>query len=200
MHVSYREYTLVLGMSILAKALVMPFAAQFANKYGVRALLILSGVIMIPLPAMWLCSREVWFLMGIQTVAGMSWGGFELAIMLIFIETIPGESRTNVLTLYNLGYALASVLGSLLGGWMLATFGTSTTGLLCRVRAVRNRPALYAAAGDDAPRLATSESEPKSSSPRTPRSNRRSDRRRWIECEPFQRNGMLVIFATDLTD
>lgn len=128
MLVSYREYTLVLGMSILAKALVMPFAARFANKYGVRALLILSGAIMIPLPAMWLVSREVWFLLLIQTAAGASWGAFELAIMLIFIETIPVQRRTNVLTLYNLGYALASVLGSLLGGWLLYTFGTSTTG------------------------------------------------------------------------
>lgn len=128
MGVSYREYTLVLGASILAKAAVMPFAARFAGKYGVRALLIASGVIMIPLPALWLLSREIWFLMLIQTAAGLSWGAFELAIMLIFIETIPVERRTNVLTLYNLGYAFASVLGSLLGGWLLVTFGTSTTG------------------------------------------------------------------------
>lgn len=128
MGASYREYTLVLGMSILAKALVMPFAARFANKYGVRALLILSGVVLIPLPALWLVSRDIWFLLFVQTAAGLSWGAFELAIMLIFIETIPVERRTNVLTLYNLGYALASVLGSLLGGWLLVTFGTSTTG------------------------------------------------------------------------
>jgi MFS family permease len=128
MQVSYREYTLVLGMSILAKALVMPFAARFANKYGVRALFIASGVVLIPLPALWLFSREVWFLLFVQTAAGLSWGAFELAIMLIFIETIPVERRTNVLTVYNLGYALASVLGSLLGGWLLAALGTSTTG------------------------------------------------------------------------
>jgi MFS family permease len=128
MGVSYREYTLVLGMSILAKVLVMPYAARFANKYGVRALLITSGVVLIPLPAMWLCSREIWFLLGVQIAAGLSWGAFELAIMLIFIETIPVERRTNVLTLYNLGYAFSSVLGSLLGGWLLAVYGTSTTG------------------------------------------------------------------------
>ncbi len=33
-----------------------------------------------------------------------------------------------MLTLYNLGYAFSSVLGSLLGGWLLAALGTSTTG------------------------------------------------------------------------
>lgn len=128
MVVSYREYTLVLGMSIFAKVLVMPFAARFANKYGVRALLIASGVVLIPLPAFWLCSQNIWFLLGLQLAAGLSWGAFELAIMLIFIETIPVERRTNVLTLYNLGYALASVLGSLLGGWCLVAFGTNATG------------------------------------------------------------------------
>jgi len=128
MAISYREYTLVLGMSIFAKVLVLPFAARFANKYGVRTLLIVSGIVMIPLPAMWLISREVSVLLVVQTFAGLSWGAFELAIMLIFIETIPVERRTNVLTLYNLGYALASVFGSLVGGWLLATWGSNTTG------------------------------------------------------------------------
>ncbi len=128
MAISYREYTLILGMSIFAKVLVMPLAAKFAEKYSVRTLLIVSGIVMIPLPAMWLISREIPFLLAVQVVAGLSWGAFELAIMLIFIETIPVERRTNVLTLYNLGYALASVLGSLVGGWLLATCGTSTTG------------------------------------------------------------------------
>lgn len=126
MQCDYAVYMLVIGISFAAKALIMPFAGRFAERYGVRRLLILSGLAIIPLPVLWVCSREIWFLLVIQIAAGASWGAFELAIVLIFLESIPVDRRTSILTLYNAGYALANVGGSLIGGALLAILGSTT--------------------------------------------------------------------------
>jgi MFS family permease len=46
-------------------------------------------------------------------------------MFLLFFESIPEFERTSVLTTYNLGHAMATVVGSLIGGLMLAVMGKS---------------------------------------------------------------------------
>jgi MFS family permease len=125
---SYFAFMCIIGISILAKALVMPWAGRFAHQYGAKRLLIYSGLIIIPLSAMWSISREIPYILGLQIAAGLSWGAFELAIVLIFLECVPMSQRTKTLTMYNLGYAVASVLGSVAGGFMLRYYDNQSIG------------------------------------------------------------------------
>ncbi|MGC4003433.1 MAG: MFS transporter [Pirellulales bacterium] len=122
----YTQYMLIFGMSFFAKVVSMPLWGRFAHRYGTRMMLILSGIIIIPLPALWLVSRDLSFLLGLQFVAGFFWGAFELGIVLIFLEAIPIERRTSVLTVYNLGYAVASSVGSIAGGVLLSFLAHNT--------------------------------------------------------------------------
>ena len=57
--------------------------------------------------------------------AGAVWAAYELATLLLFFETIPSEKRVGVLTVFNLANAAAVVLGSALGGAVLAVFSAS---------------------------------------------------------------------------
>jgi MFS family permease len=61
----------------------------------------------------------------VQVVAGISWAAFELAIVLMSFDCIPASHRTSMLTVYNLGYAVASVAGSAVGGLALAVCGST---------------------------------------------------------------------------
>jgi MFS family permease len=126
MECSYSAYMVIVGISIAAKAICMPFAGRIAQRFGARQLLIWSGLVIIPLPVFWLFSRELWYLLMLQFLAGVSWGAFELAIVLIFLEAIPLQKRTSILTLYNLGFAVANVTGSLVGGLLLTSFGANS--------------------------------------------------------------------------
>ena len=49
----------------------------------------------------------------------------DLAVLLLFFETIPREKRINVLTAFNLASAVATSAGSLLGGALLLALGTT---------------------------------------------------------------------------
>jgi MFS family permease len=127
---SYATYMLILATSIVAKTASMPFWGRFAQRFGSRNLMIAGGLSMIPLPLFWVVSTSVPYLLCVQIVAGVSWAAFELAIVLMSFDCIPASHRTSMLTVYNLGYAMASVAGSALGGLLLALCGATFSAYL----------------------------------------------------------------------
>jgi MFS family permease len=126
----YATYMLILATSILAKTLSMPLWGRVAHRYGARRLMIVGGVLMIPLPLFWLFSASVPYLLFVQVIAGLAWAAYELAIILMSFDCIPASHRTSMLTAYNLGYAVVSVGGSLLGGFLLTLGGATHTAYL----------------------------------------------------------------------
>jgi MFS family permease len=78
--------------------------------------------------AMWTVSTNVVFLLLINFVSGFVWGAFELGFLLLFFEAIDARQRVAMLTLYNVGYASATVAGSVCGALLLATLGAGSAG------------------------------------------------------------------------
>ncbi len=127
---SYLKYMLIVSISLLAKAVALPTLGRLARRFGAWRLLWIGGVIVIPLPLFWMISQATPALVAIQIAAGAAWATYELAAFLLFFEAIDERQRIGTLTLYNLGYATATVAGSLLGGAILALFDTNYAGYL----------------------------------------------------------------------
>lgn len=122
---SYARYVLLIGTSFAAKIVALPALGTLARRVGARRLLWLGGVSIVPISALWLVSDSFIYLILVQVAAGASWAAYELAMFLLFFETIPEEERTSVLTTFNLANAVATVAGSLVGGAVLAALGES---------------------------------------------------------------------------
>lgn len=120
---SYGKFVLLIAASFVAKAASLPTFGNFAQRYGARRLLWLGGFGIVPVSGLWVFSDSFWYLLGVQVIAGVTWAAYELAMMLLFFETIRPAERTSVLTTFNLANALATVAGSLLGGGLLLLFG-----------------------------------------------------------------------------
>jgi MFS family permease len=81
----------------------------------------IGGVGIIPMSAGWFVSQQFGWLLIVQFCSGAMWAAYELAFFLIFLDSIPEQRRTDLLTLFNLFNAGASVVGALLGSaWLLA--------------------------------------------------------------------------------
>lgn len=126
----YAAYVVIIAVQFMAKALALPLLGKVAHRRGAYWLLCVSGVGIVPLSALWLVSNNFYWLCFVQTLAGIAWGGYELAMFLLFFETIPREERTSVLTTFNLGNSLAAAAGSILGGTLLFCSGRSATTFL----------------------------------------------------------------------
>lgn len=116
---TYSEYAILLGASFVAKFLCLPLWGEFAHRFGAQKLLWAGALGIIPLAMGWNLSSNFYWLTALQLLAGTAWGAYELALVLLFFETIPEQERTSVLTLYNLANSAALVLGSMIGAIIL---------------------------------------------------------------------------------
>ncbi|MFM8494964.1 MAG: MFS transporter [Planctomycetia bacterium] len=124
---SYHAFMLVIATQFLAKAIALPWLGRLGSRIGSLGLLHLGGLSVIPLASLWLVSANVWFLMGVQFVAGCCWAAYELALALLFFDAVPHRERTAVVTAYNLGIAVATVAGAAAGGLLLEALGEDRT-------------------------------------------------------------------------
>ncbi len=115
LELSYTQYMLLLGSAYFGKIVALPTFGAVAKRAGATVLLWFGGVAIVPVAAFWLISDSFYYLLGMQFVAGILWAAYELAVFLLFFETIPREQRISVLTWYNLGNSAAMVVGALLG-------------------------------------------------------------------------------------
>ncbi len=120
---SYLSYMLVVAVSFLARALVLPSLGRLGSRIGSLGLLWLGGLAIAPLTLFWLVSANIPYLVGVQVVAGASWAAYELAVVLLFFDTASHRERTGVVTAYNLGHAVAWVSGAACGGLLLRALG-----------------------------------------------------------------------------
>jgi MFS family permease len=115
----YVEFTILTGSAFLSRIFALPLIGHLAHRHGTRKVLWFGSVGIVPLPMLWLVSDSMFWLLPLQLVSGAVWAAFELATLLSFFEHIPHQSRTSVLSVYNLAYALAIVGGGAIGGLVL---------------------------------------------------------------------------------
>ena len=124
LQLSYAQYVGLIAAAFLAKIVSLNAWGHYASRLGPARLLWVGGIGITPVAALWLVSDHFAWLLAIQVVAGVVWAAYELAFFLLFFEAIPEETRTSVLTLYNLANTSAWVAGSGLGGLLLYALGT----------------------------------------------------------------------------
>ena len=122
LELTYLEYMFLLCCGFLGKILALPWAGRFAKRHGAVRLLWMGSVGIVPLAGMWLVSNSIPFLVVLQIAGGMAWAAYELAMLLLFFETIPRRDRVAMLSLYNAGNATAIVVGALLGAGIMHLF------------------------------------------------------------------------------
>lgn len=125
LRLSYLEFMMLLAISFLAKTITLPAFGRFAARFGARRLLWLGGVGIIPMSGLWLYAHGLGQLLFVQFLAGTAWAAYELAMFLLFFETVRREERTSILTIFNLCNAVALAIGSLSGGALLKFLDSS---------------------------------------------------------------------------
>ena len=129
LHFKYHHFAVLIGISYLAKFLTLPWWGRFAHYAGAHRLLWIGAIGLVPLAGGWLISDYYW-LLALQVIAGTFWAAYELALVLLFFETIPESERTSLLTLYNVANSVALAIGSLIGAAILNGLGVSATSYL----------------------------------------------------------------------
>ena len=124
---SYHAYMLVFAVAFLTKALVLPALGRTASRIGSVRLLWLAVTALVPASLLWLPTGRLEYLLCVQVVSGCCWAAYELSVSLLFFEAVADHERTGVVTVYNLGLAVATVAGAACGGMLLRGLGEDRT-------------------------------------------------------------------------
>ena len=117
--VSPALYLGLLVASFAAKCIALPFLGAYAQRKGARSLLAIGamGTTLMILP--WIFVESVPEMFLIQGASGVAQGAWELATFLLFLETIPSDERTSVMTGFFFLNSLAMAAGCLIGAQLL---------------------------------------------------------------------------------
>lgn len=119
---SYGEFTFLNAAVVVARLGSSSYWGRMARSYGNRRTFQVAAFLIIPLAGFWAISSNFYFLIVLQLLAGFAWAGFELMIVLSFLDTTDEGTRARVLSIYNLLNGIGIVVGSLVGGALLYAF------------------------------------------------------------------------------
>jgi MFS family permease len=92
---------------------------MYAKSRGARSLLAIGAVGTAFMILPWIWAHAVPGMFAIQAVSGVLQGAWELATFLLFLETIPSDERTSVMSGFFFLNSLAMAGGSIVGAFLL---------------------------------------------------------------------------------
>jgi MFS family permease len=127
LELDYATYVMLTSVSILAKACTFPFCHRIAERFGLRALLIASGVGIALLPALWAELTSVAWLVGVELLGGAVWAGLEYASFQLLLAGAKDAFRVEFLAVSGAVTGAAQLSGSYLGAQLLTTIPNGYT-------------------------------------------------------------------------
>jgi len=116
----YGAFVVVTASASVANFLFMGFWGRRADKSGHLKVVRLTALMIPFVPAIWLISHSVAYLIVIQVFSGFAWSGFNLSSTNLLYESAAPERRTRAIAVYNALSGTAMCFGALIGG-LIAT-------------------------------------------------------------------------------
>ncbi|MDR2877390.1 MAG: MFS transporter [Chromatiales bacterium] len=115
---SYLEFTIMTGTSVLLQFLTLNRWGRLSDAFGNRYILLVTGLLIPFMPALWMFSTNYVYLLLLQAVGGLCWAGFSLSASNYLYDLIPSERRATQLAMHNVGASIGVFCGALLGGYI----------------------------------------------------------------------------------
>ncbi|BFU95917.1 MAG: putative Transporter of MFS family, contains Lipocalin domain [Nitrospira sp.] len=120
LHLSYLDYGGWLAAGVLGQLLTLQTWGRFADRFGNKALLSITGFIVPVLPMCYLLTTNVLFMTGVNFFSGMIWAGLALGLQNYVFDAVQGEDRAKAVAVYSTVNAVGWCCGALLGSWLIA--------------------------------------------------------------------------------
>jgi len=125
LHLTYWEYGSWLGAGILGQFLTLPAWGQFGDRFGNKALLTFTSVIVAFLPMFYLFSTAWTFLVIVNFFGGVIWAGLGLGLNNYVFDVVRPSDRAKAVAVSSIVNAIGWACGTLIGSRLIDTVPTS---------------------------------------------------------------------------
>ncbi|HSD90094.1 MAG TPA: hypothetical protein VLB44_21330 [Kofleriaceae bacterium] len=120
---SYGQFCAFTATIFSVKVIMLPIVGRLIPRVGLRRVLTVSAIAIVPIPFLWLASDAfAWFIL-LQVYAGVAWAGFDLGMLMALFEADDDSERISLQVMFSALQAIGNASASLVGGMVLASFG-----------------------------------------------------------------------------
>lgn len=115
---NYVTFTVVTAFASISSLLFLTFWGRRADLAGNIKVVRVTSCILPFIPALWLVSYNVYYLIFAEIVSGFAWSGFSLASVNFVYDASEAQNRTKHIAVFNTITCLAVFFGALIGGYL----------------------------------------------------------------------------------
>lgn len=118
LNLTYLNYTILQSIPSVMIVLTMSFWGKLCDRIGYVMPMRLFCVIVLGLPLVWVMTSNFWLLVLTQMMAGISWGGMQMASFNYMLDAVGQQNRFRSISYMNVITGFCMFAGSSLGGLM----------------------------------------------------------------------------------
>ncbi|MEE4352869.1 MAG: MFS transporter [Desulfatiglans sp.] len=115
---SYLEFTVVTAVATISQFFTFRYWGELSDPFGNKKILNICGWGVAIVPALWLVSHHIGYLVLIQIYSGFVWAGFNLASVNFIFDAVTPPKRALCVAYQGLVNGLCVFVGSLAGGYV----------------------------------------------------------------------------------
>lgn len=118
---SYWEYGVWLAAAIIGQFLTLPSWGRFGDRFGNKALLVFTSLLVAVLPMLYLLSTTWLFLVAVNFFGGVVWAGLGLGLTNYVLDVVDPADRAKAVAVSGTVNAIGWATGAFIGSWMIDT-------------------------------------------------------------------------------
>lgn len=147
LHLSYWAYGTWAAAAIVGQFVTLPGWGQFGDRFGNKALLTFTGLLVAFLPMLYLVDTAWPFLVLVNFGGGVVWAGLSLGLGNYVFDAVRPADRAKAVAVSSAVNAIGWATGTLVGSWLISTVpGNIELGSL-RIAPVSNLPFIFFISG-----------------------------------------------------
>lgn len=125
---TYWQFSASTGTALLTQFFTLALWGRVCDRWGNRLVMLCSSLLLPIVPALWLISADFYYILGIQVVSGIAWGGFTLSTANYLYDLRPPRADfASYAAVQSALGAFGIFIGALAGGYLATALPSIVT-------------------------------------------------------------------------